>query len=450
MNSRFCSPGKLLPYLFYLLVSYLLMMCWKPVRAQSLADLKPLQIGDTVPDVTIENILHYKTPTAKLSDFKGKLLILDFWATWCSPCVAMIPKMDSLQKQFEGRVQFLSVTYQSEKEVSTFFEKYTKRKGKRIALPEVVGDTLLRKTFYHNALPHYVWIGPDGVIKAITNFDQVSAKKITSMLQQEQIALPQKKDEKRIPYSNQTPLLANGNGGDGSNLLYHSVLTAYTKGLKGGFSWKIDSLTGRRITMTNCTRLWFYRLAYGRPGGWLEEGNVSIEVKDDSKLTSSLHGNSYLDWLQDDNGFCYEVIVPAHFQRQANEIMQQDLRDFFPEYSAFMEKRKRQCLALKRIGKQNLHSAGGKPEISLSPLEWKVRNVSAGALIDRLNKTQNYKLPFVDQTGLKGPIDLDVSAGVSDIKELNEALLPYGLEFIKTEHEQDVLIIQDSEDSKKQ
>ncbi|MGB4400563.1 MAG: TlpA disulfide reductase family protein, partial [Daejeonella sp.] len=76
----------------------------------ALAQTAALKIGDKVPDVTINNISNYKSTSAKLSDFKGKLLILDFWATWCAPCIAMIPKMDSLEKAFEGKVAFLSVT----------------------------------------------------------------------------------------------------------------------------------------------------------------------------------------------------------------------------------------------------------------------------------------------------------------------------------------------------
>lgn len=42
-----------------------------------------LTVGDVMPDITFNNLVNYKSSSAKLSDFKGKLVILDFWATTC-------------------------------------------------------------------------------------------------------------------------------------------------------------------------------------------------------------------------------------------------------------------------------------------------------------------------------------------------------------------------------
>ena len=57
-------------------------------------------VGDTAPDfsITADN---GKTITP--TNFGGKLLILNFWATWCPPCIQEMPSLDRLQRTFAGR-----------------------------------------------------------------------------------------------------------------------------------------------------------------------------------------------------------------------------------------------------------------------------------------------------------------------------------------------------------
>ena len=47
--------------------------------------------------------------TAKLSDFKGKLTVLDFWATWCGPCRAEFPAYKKLEEKYGEEINFVSV-----------------------------------------------------------------------------------------------------------------------------------------------------------------------------------------------------------------------------------------------------------------------------------------------------------------------------------------------------
>lgn len=384
--------------------------------------------------------------TITLNDYKGKLIILDFWATWCGSCVGMLPKMNSLQKEFEGRLQILPVTYQTGREVSEFMNRYAQRTDRLIALPDVVEDTLLRSFFPHTYLPHYVWINEDGVFSIATEAGEINAQKISDFLNHAKPVMTAKVDPTRnVAYDIEKPLLVNGNGGDGSNLIYHSLLTGYTEGLKGGFSIRTDSVSGRKVTVTNCSRLWLYRLAYAEPGKWFDEGSVVIESDFPERLTSKLSGERYRQWLRAENGYCYELKVPRYLVGETNRIMRTDLEKLFPQFIASVENRPVACLVLEIADSALLPaSTKGEPVVYVDPYEWRIANVPLYVLVDRINKLQNYPLSVVDQTGLKYPLTLTIEAGLHDLTKLKQQLALNGLTVTEKQVDHPVLVIRDN------
>jgi thiol-disulfide isomerase/thioredoxin len=70
--------------------------CWTNFSPQALAD--GLKVGDALPDLTAVN-LEGKLP----EPLKGKVVLLDFWASWCDPCKESFPAMEELQKEYGPR-----------------------------------------------------------------------------------------------------------------------------------------------------------------------------------------------------------------------------------------------------------------------------------------------------------------------------------------------------------
>jgi len=81
-------------------------------RPGSNSDTKAAQPKGPAPDFELENVAGGKI---KAADLKGKVSVIDFWATWCEPCIAEIPKFNQLHDQYPN-VQIIGITVMSPRE----------------------------------------------------------------------------------------------------------------------------------------------------------------------------------------------------------------------------------------------------------------------------------------------------------------------------------------------
>ncbi|WP_169305581.1 TlpA family protein disulfide reductase [Sphingobacterium alkalisoli] len=159
--------------------------------AEGLNKIKPLEIGDRVPEELWEMPLQVSDADGirdnrTLNDYRGKLIILDFWATWCKSCIEGFPKLDKLKAAFGEDIQFLLVNSAQTKDtndgVLKFFERYKANFGYVPSHPLLIGDTIFQQLFPHDAIPHFVWIDPSGKLKAVTHPNEVNVANIRNVI----------------------------------------------------------------------------------------------------------------------------------------------------------------------------------------------------------------------------------------------------------------------------
>ncbi|MDP9078836.1 MAG: TlpA family protein disulfide reductase [Bacteroidota bacterium] len=424
----------------------LLLLC--PIF-RALAQQAPIKIGDKVPDVTITHVSGLQIRGKSVSSFhmaqlRGKLIILDFWATWCAPCRAMVPRMDSLQRTYNGRVQFLPVAYQPAGVVAPVLAEM--QEIHPFQLPGVTGDTLLSRLFPHQSLPHYVWIDGTGTVRAITEEKQVTALNIEKMLAGSTVPLQEKRDSVTA-YNRNHPLLFDGNGGSSKAAVYHSLLTGYLAGLSPGMDLSPMDSTGARFTLRNLSFLWLCRLAYSDHNRWFTDARIRFLSKDSLGMNTHLTGMAFKQWLQDGNGWCYELIVPPALKDAGFDMIKEDLRRLFPQYTIGVEHVTTRCLALVRTsGVDKLKSAGGPTEVDIEPFNCRLQNSTLSQLMKRLEVQylQNSPIPVVDHTGYTGRVDLLLHARLYNVEEMNRALARYDLEFKAMDTGTDLLVVRDA------
>lgn len=113
-----------------------------------------------LPNLFMGEVINWVDSSAHLYDIKDKLIILDFWNTHCSVCIGHFRSMDSLQRKFADKLQFIMVTGEKKAVVKDFLKNWEARNQMKLAMPFVVGDSTLQRHFPYYYQPAYAWISP--------------------------------------------------------------------------------------------------------------------------------------------------------------------------------------------------------------------------------------------------------------------------------------------------
>jgi len=114
------------------------------------------------PQLTIKDI---NGGYIRLSQYRGKVVLVNFWATWCPPCRAEIPDLIRLQRDYRSRgLQVIGITYPPQKLVDV--RRFAR--GAKVNYPIGLGNKKTKLLFTPNeTLPMTIVIGTDGRIRDI-------------------------------------------------------------------------------------------------------------------------------------------------------------------------------------------------------------------------------------------------------------------------------------------
>lgn len=131
--------------------------------------------------------------TVDWASLRNKVIVLDFFDTYCATCIQAMPHLQKLQQEYSDKLQVIHVTWQDKATLQKFFDSNKFLKENKVNLPIIYGDTVLRKLFPFQAAPHVVMLY-QGKVQAITFNRLVTAANILQLHKNANISLPIKND----------------------------------------------------------------------------------------------------------------------------------------------------------------------------------------------------------------------------------------------------------------
>lgn len=370
-----------------------------------------ITVGEPVPNFPL-TVLSEKTETISSAAFAGKVILLDFWATWCSPCISSMPHLDDLQEAFPNQLRVVAVSEETEARLRRFVDQ----RGHQFLFARDTG--YLRQLFPHSVIPHSVLIGPDGVVAAITSPEKITTEIIHEVLRGGDGGLPVKKqtldfDPQYDYFQADTNTLAS------FVLQPHNPATpAFSKEYYQG------PFQNRRLSIYNVTIPDLYRHAYG-----------TTIFRSENEFDDGL-----VAWENTANQYCADIIV-AHPDDLLPQL-QAELEAALP-IKARRERRTKRVVVLRALEEGTFNAPTALP---VDRYAGRQDSFSSGGATTEdfrsyLEDFGIFGLPVVDETGIEGAYAIDFSYDPENPETFKSAMRELGLTYSWEERDVEVLVL---------
>ncbi|MEP5338128.1 MAG: TlpA disulfide reductase family protein [Algibacter sp.] len=144
-----------------------------------------VKLNKGYPSPIFTDYVNHAGGTTSLSDFKGKYVYIDVWATWCGPCLKEVPALKEVEKQYHGKnIEFVSISIDVEKAHGKWRKMVT---NKELAGVQLLADKNWQSEFIKgyqiNGIPRFILIDPNGNIVS-PNAPRPSSAELMTLLNQ--------------------------------------------------------------------------------------------------------------------------------------------------------------------------------------------------------------------------------------------------------------------------
>ncbi len=363
-----------------------------------------IEIGKKAPQYIFKDVLNGDKKPFDIS-IQGKPLILEFWATWCSPCIPAMKELEIYQSKFGNRLEILTISTDKRSNLLRYIHNTN-------TSLKIAHDTLHVDIFNYHTVPHTILIDKNGIIKAITKPNQLTDKIIEDFVAGKEIEIITKQDDP-------TNL---GLFKEYKNQFYQYTLRDENKEL----DWKNEIKRNQNNGPIS-----------------LDFVNVSIYrlLTDIYELTTAARLDVNEDAISK-NKYCFKLEQSADYSKNILENAKEILNENSGFKARLIEKTLDSLYTLQVIDSTML------PNISMSTKfsregggnYFKGIKISSNDLIMYLEDVTY--LPVKDKTGINFVFDIELNWSLENPKTLNEELKKYGLKLKKSDVPEKIVLLE--------
>lgn len=384
-----------------------LLACWGCLLASPALAQAPLKVGDALPDFVLPRMVNHPGTTFAPAEAKGKVLVLEFWSTTCSPCIPALQRLADLQQRHPTELQVVGISADSEARLRKFLAKRPLPVPLASA-PDPAQD--LNRLFPHQMISHTVVVDKNRRVVAITSPEQLTEAALLEVAAGRPVRFKLKQDVLNTDPMSYFPV--------DSATRYAVSVRPFIQGLPGMVrAERKGPLARRRLTAVNVDPTTLFQVAY-------ETSSFRIE----NQLPDSLR--QYDDLAR----VCVDFIVPPGQEAQLKPLLREALRQYLPVQATWVAASKPSYVLRRLKNKPALPTSNKPAQFSYNGGGFAMQGSKLENLRDYLEN--ELSRPVVDETGLTGRYDAALTMQAEDAKaSLTTALAKLGLEVVAAPRE---------------